>query len=74
MKPKQAYRIAIKAMERRVKAINFDANLHELIGSEVPSAVNASKERKRLQTAIECLQAEIKGENGKQKQLKFNLA
>jgi hypothetical protein len=59
MKKETAIKIAIKAMRRRVRLIVFDANLHDLIGSDLPMAVNASKERKKLNEAIECLQAEL---------------
>jgi chaperonin cofactor prefoldin len=59
MKLFTAYRTAIASMENEIKTLNMDANLHELMGADYPKAINASKQRKRLQTAIETLQAEI---------------
>ena len=50
-------------MEKEIKTLNLDANLHDLMNADTPHAINASKRRKKLQAAIETFQAEIEGQN-----------
>lgn len=51
----RATALAIAALEREIKAVVFDANLHDLMGAEYPYAVKASERRKELREAIEAL-------------------
>jgi hypothetical protein len=67
MKLHTAYRTAIDSMEKEVKTLNMDANLHELMGADYPKAVNASKRRHKLNEAIWTLQDELEGKNDRNK-------
>ena len=73
MKLSTAYQTAIASMEKEIRTINMDANLHELMGADYPKAVNASKRRHKLNEAIWTLQDELEGKNDRTKQLNFNL-
>lgn len=47
--------VAIEAMNKEIKMLNFDANLHEWYGADYPAAVNASRRRCELRMAIKAL-------------------
>jgi len=51
MKRQQVWAIkaAIKAMDDKIQDLAVDANLHDIINADYPAAVNASRERKKLE-------------------------
>ncbi len=55
MKRAHAIRIAIASIEREIKSIAVDANLHDLYKADYPHAIKASKRRTDLRAAIEIL-------------------
>ena len=59
MKFSQAIRIAVKAMEARIRTLAVDANLHEQYGAVYLRAASASRERRQLKEAIEVLQNRV---------------
>ena len=65
MKLSTAYKTAIDSMEKEIRTLNLDANLHEQMGADYPRAISASKQRKKLKTAIEKLQGELTREKAK---------
>jgi hypothetical protein len=52
MDPKQAMRILIKAVQPRLRELNVDANMHDLLTSTADYAIKASGERIDIQEAI----------------------
>lgn len=50
---KSIYRTAIKALEYRKAAIVVNANLHDMLKLIQPMTINASKERRAINKAIE---------------------
>lgn len=48
----KAIRVAIEAMQREIRRLSVDANLHEAYGLDSPTAVSASKKRAELRDAI----------------------
>jgi hypothetical protein len=54
----QAVRLAIKCMKKEIHLLAMPANLHERYGADFPSAINASKDRKKLREAIVVLEAQ----------------
>jgi hypothetical protein len=49
--------VAIEAMKREIKSLNVDANLHEKYGADYAAAVQASRRRAELRTAIQRMEA-----------------
>jgi hypothetical protein len=62
VKLSQAIRIAVKAMEVKIKTLDVDANLYEQYGASYLSAASASRERRQLQEAIEVLKRSVASE------------
>lgn len=60
MKKKQAYRIAIQAMQAEIKKYAFDANLYRMGIAQYPHAVNAARKYVDLLQAIQFLKADGK--------------
>lgn len=56
MKPERAMALAIAALEREIKALAVEANLHDLAGARYPVAIRASERRKELRDAVVTLQ------------------
>jgi hypothetical protein len=55
MTPARARQLAIAALEREIKALAVDANLHEQFGLSAPHAAEASKRRRELREAVRVL-------------------
>lgn len=55
MTPARARQLAVQALEREIKALAVDANLHERMGLAAPHAVEASKRRRELREAVRVL-------------------
>lgn len=56
MTPQKAIELAIEAMKRRIQKVAVDANLHDVLHVDNPSAVRASRLRKELREAIKILE------------------
>jgi hypothetical protein len=52
----RATTLAIQCIEREIRALAVNANLHDQYGADTPACVEASKRRKELREAIEALQ------------------
>ena len=52
----RAITLAIAALEREIKVLAVQANLHDQYGADAPMCVEASKRRTELRAAIEALQ------------------
>jgi hypothetical protein len=51
----RARQLAIAALEREIKALAVDANMHERFGLAAPHAAEASTRRKELHEAVRVL-------------------
>ena len=58
---KAALRRALTALELEKKRLNVQANLHEKLGADIPSAVRAYMERKRIREAERVIQEMLEG-------------
>jgi hypothetical protein len=58
MKYSTAVKVAIGAMQKEKRACAFDANLHEKLGVQTPSAENAHRRMIELNEAIAILQGQ----------------
>lgn len=58
MTPAQARKLAIATMQRKIKALAFDAALYEKFGARTHSPTRAFRERERLKQAVEVLRKE----------------
>jgi len=52
----RATALAIQCIEREIKALAVNANLHDMMHADTPVCVEASRKRKELREAIEILQ------------------
>ena len=55
MKHAQATKIAIQCIEREIKRLAVNANLHDMCHADAPVCVEASRRRKELREVIEAL-------------------
>lgn len=55
MKRARAITLAVAALEREIKSLVFDANLHDVMGATYPYAIKASARRKELREAVATL-------------------
>lgn len=53
MNQSQAIKLAIGCIEREIKRLAANANLHDMYGANMPSCVDASKRRKELREVID---------------------
>lgn len=60
MKPQQAMKLAIQAMEKEIQSLAVNANLHDVYGMDAPACIADSKRRKELRAAIALLQPQPK--------------
>jgi hypothetical protein len=58
MNHRQAVRIAVAAMQRELRVIAFDAQVHDQLGARYSQAVMASKRSAELKAAIAVLKKE----------------
>jgi hypothetical protein len=49
----QAIKLAIGCIEREIKRLAANANLHDMYGADMPACIDASKRRKELRAAID---------------------
>lgn len=52
-------KVILKAIKFRIKRITFDANLHDLLGADIPVALNCAKERRLLHESRAIIEAEM---------------
>src|SRR4051812_13197504 len=65
MKHTQAIKLAVEAMEREIKALAVNANMHDMMGMDAPACIADSQRRKDLRAAIAALRpAPVKAATG----------